>query len=93
VRPCTFVTGSNQRRPAAVARRSHSSCVTLRAMKGRYRPLRMRDRHVQIDRECVPVAEVAARAGHARASMTLDVSTHVLVDDRGLDRAAILGLS
>jgi hypothetical protein len=38
----------------------------------------------------VPVREIAERAGHSRASMTLDVYTHVLVDDREVDRAAIL---
>jgi len=39
----------------------------------------------------VPLREVAARAGHARTSMTLDVYAHVLVDDRELDAEPILG--
>lgn len=38
----------------------------------------------------VPIREVAARAGHARASVTLDVYSHVLVDDREVNRVAIL---
>jgi integrase len=39
----------------------------------------------------VPLREIAHRAGHARSSMTLDVDAHVLVDDREVDRAAVLG--
>jgi len=38
----------------------------------------------------VPVATAAARAGHARPSVTLDTYSHVLVDDREVDRAAVL---
>jgi len=38
----------------------------------------------------LPVHEVARAAGHARASVTLDVYAHVLVDDREVDRAALL---
>lgn len=41
-------------------------------------------------REGVPLAEVAARAGHAHTSMTLDVYSHVLVDDREVNRARVL---
>ena len=47
-------------------------------------------RHRWISRrlhEGLPVHEVARAAGHARASMTLDVYAHVLVDDREVDRA------
>jgi integrase len=35
-------------------------------------------------------ATAAQRAGHARASMTLDTYSHVLVDGREVDRAAAL---
>jgi integrase len=35
-------------------------------------------------------ATAAKRAGHARASMTLDTYSHVLVDGREVDRAAAL---
>jgi len=38
-----------------------------------------------------PVHEVARAAGHARASVTLDTYAHVLVDDREVDRATVLG--
>lgn len=41
-------------------------------------------------REGVPAAEAARRAGHARSSVTLDTYSHVLVDDREIDREAIL---
>ena len=41
-------------------------------------------------RDGVPIREVAERAGHARASITLDTYAHVLVDDREVDHAAIL---
>jgi integrase len=40
-------------------------------------------------RDGVPIREVAHRAGHARASVTLDVYAHVLTDDREVDAAAI----
>lgn len=42
-------------------------------------------------REGVPIREVADRAGHARASVTLDVYAHVLVDDREVDRLVVVG--
>ena len=42
-------------------------------------------------REGVPAAEAAKRAGHARSSVTLDTYSHVLVDDREVNRAAALG--
>ncbi len=32
-------------------------------------------------REGIPVTEVAAQVGHARKSMTLDVYSHVLIDE------------
>jgi integrase len=41
-------------------------------------------------REGVPAAEAAKRAGHARSSVTLDTYSHVLVDDREVDREAVL---
>jgi integrase len=41
-------------------------------------------------RDGVPAAEAARRAGHARPSITLDVYSHVLVDDREVDWAALL---
>ena len=39
----------------------------------------------------LPVHEIARAAGHARSSVTLDVYAHVLVDDREVDRQAVLG--
>jgi integrase len=51
----------------------------------------LRDRRLSAwHRDGVPLVEMAGRAGHARASMTLDVYAHVLVDDREVDRAALL---
>jgi integrase len=51
----------------------------------------LRHRRVSVwHREGIPVREVAERAGHARASVTLDVYSHVMVDDREIDRAALL---
>jgi integrase len=50
-------------------------------------------RHRWISRrlhEGLPVHEVARAAGHARASVTLDVYAHVLIDDREVDRAALM---
>jgi integrase len=41
--------------------------------------------------EGLPVHEVARAAGHARASVTLDTYAHVLVDDREVERAGLLG--
>jgi integrase len=38
----------------------------------------------------VPAAELAARAGHARSSMTLDVYSHVLIDDEEITPEAFL---
>jgi integrase len=45
-------------------------------------PHDMRHRHasVQIARG-IPVAQVAAQLGHAKKSMTLDVYSHVIMDD------------
>jgi len=40
-------------------------------------------------RDGVTATEAAARAGHARASMTLGVYPHVLVDDREIRREAL----
>jgi len=37
-------------------------------------------------RDGVPIVEVAQRAGHARSSITLDVYSHVLADDREISR-------
>ncbi len=54
----------------------------LRELRHRQLSLRIRDG--------LTATEVAARAGHARSSVTLDVYSYVLVDDRELTRAGVL---
>jgi integrase len=57
-----------------------------------FSPHDLRHRRLSLwHREGVPAAEAAKRAGHARSSVTLDTYSHVLVDDREVDRAAVLG--
>ena len=54
----------------------------LRDLRHRRLSLRIRDG--------LMATEVAARAGHARSSMTLDVYSYVLVEDREVTRAGVL---
>jgi len=44
--------------------------------------LRHRYASIQVGRG-VPVTEVSAQLGHSKKSMTLDVYSHVLLDERG----------
>jgi integrase len=47
-----------------------------------YSPHDLRHRYISVKlREGVPLPELAAQVGHSKKSMTLDVYSHVLVDD------------
>lgn len=56
------------------------ACIAARI--AHYHPHDLRHRRLSLwHAKGVPARELAARAGHARASMSLDVYSHVLVDD------------
>jgi integrase len=49
-----------------------------------YHPHDLRHRFASVKvRDGVPVTELAAHLGHSRKSLTLDVYSHVLLDERG----------
>ena len=82
-------TGVRGRRPGAAAHRPRPG------LQGdgdpRFGVHDLRQRRLSLwHRDGVPGAEAAKRAGHARSSLTLDACSHVLVDDREVDRAAFL---
>jgi integrase len=66
--------------PAALGNLMRRACVA--AGIPLYSPHDLRHRYSSVKmREGVPVTETSAQLGHSRTSMTLDVYSHVLVDE------------
>jgi len=74
------------------AQRSELYRAADRAGVARFKPHDLRHRRISLwFRAGLDPIEIAARAGHSRPSMSMDVYAHVLVDDREVDWTALLG--
>ncbi len=80
----------DDRRPGAAAVPGFSVAIAGNAMARacraagvrHFHPHDLRHRRLSLwHHQGTPARELAARAGHARASMSLDVYSHVLIDD------------
>ena len=55
-----------------------------------FSPHDLRHRRISLHRQGVTWAEIAERVGHRSKALTADTYSHVLVDPREIDRAALL---